>query len=88
MSNSVTVTLTSYNMGLDATEADFDGWISFVSEKLPERVSFEVEIDADRFGTAGDDRISNADDDQRETLRDLLGNILWNEWCSAGAPSA
>jgi hypothetical protein len=86
--NTVTVTLTSYNMGDNATEADFDRWIAFVDERLGTLVNFDVTVEADRFGTAGDDRFSGADEEQRETLRTLLGVDLWNEWCAAGAPGA
>lgn len=81
----VHVTLTSYNMGDDATEADYDRWVAFVSKHLEERAGFGVTVGADRFGAAGDDRISGADDEQRETLRRLLGVDLWDEWCASGA---
>lgn len=84
----ITITMTSYNMGDDATESDFDSWVNFVSDKLGGLINYEVNVESDNFGTAGDDRIDGADDGQREELRELLGVSLWNEWCEANDAEA
>ncbi len=76
-----TVTLTSYNMGGEATAADYDAWVRYVNEHIDERAGFTVQVDADRFGTAGDDRISDADDAQREEIKEALRS-LWDSWCA------
>lgn len=77
-----TVTLTSYNMG-DATEAEYDAWTSYVCEHIDEHTGFEVAVEVDRFGTAGDDRIV-ATDEQREAIQAALAD-LWQSWCADGA---
>lgn len=78
-----TVTLTSYNMGDDATEADYNSWTEFVCRHIDERAGFEVNVEIERFGTAGNDTfVGNLNEGQLEELRHLVQIELWEEWCS------
>lgn len=86
-----TVKLTAYNMGPEATEADFDNWVEFVNERIDEKCGFSVEVDAYPFarGQASDD-ISvgpRGGDECRGTIVEAL-STLWDDWCSEGAPGA
>lgn len=77
-----TVTLTSYNMGLDATEADYDLWVAYVCAKIDAACGFAVCVNADPFSGGGAlDLIEHADDEQREKITDVLRD-LWNEGCA------
>ena len=78
----IAIVLHSGDMG-DATEADFDRWTAFVISRLADRCGFEVEVDAARFGEAGDDVPRWCDDDQRTVIREVLHD-LWDEWCAGG----
>ena len=78
----ITVTLTAYNMGENATEADFDAFAAFVAARIDERVGFEVSVDQSSFrnGPAADE-ISGASDEQRETIREAI-EAMWGDWCA------
>ena|SRR6185436_2848785 len=83
-----TVKLTAYNMGDDATEKDFDAWVAYVSEELPERCGCRVDVDAFPFrGGPADDRIVAGDEDLQDFLAEEL-RYLWADWCAEGAPRA
>lgn len=76
------VTLSSYNMGDDATEEDFDSWVSFVVRKIDEACGFEVSVETKKFGETGGDEI-NATRGKRETIEEALRSI-WEAWCAQG----
>ena len=76
------ITLTSYNMG-NVTEADYDGWVAFVTEKLSSEAGVEVEVDAAPFGRGGEsDRVS-ADSAEDERAIRLAMVELWERWCAS-----
>jgi hypothetical protein len=73
----ITLILRSYNMG-NVTEAEFDAWASYVARQIDTRCGFTVDVDQARFGEAGDDVISGATDEQRETIRETIA-ALWED---------
>lgn len=84
----VAVTLTAYNMGPDATEADFDNWAAFVAERIDAACGFECEIDQAGFvGGPSRDVVADATDEQEETVREALRSI-WDDWCASGTQTA
>lgn len=79
----VAVTLTAYNMGPDATEADFDSWAKFVNDAIDARCGFTVDVDQFAFvgSSSSRDRIANATDEQHDSIREAMVS-LWDEWCA------
>lgn len=75
------VTLTSANMGADATAQDFAAWVRYVSEHIDARTGLDVTVDAARFDSGGSDRIV-ADDEDRDTLRRAISVELWEAFCA------
>jgi len=77
----ISVTLTSYNMG-DVTEADYDAWIQYVSDRIDERCGFEVDLDACAFDRpAFTTAIAGATAAEEEVIRAALA-ALWEEACA------
>lgn len=85
----VSVTLTAYNMGPDATEADFDSFAALVADRIDDVTGLDVEVDQFAFTGSGqsEDRIDGATDEQREAIREALDG-LWQEWCSPSAATS
>lgn len=86
MSNSnITVTLTAYNLGPDATEAFFDEWAAYVASNLDEATGLDISVDQHAFtgrnAGGSEDTISGATDEQRETIREALSE-LWERGCA------
>jgi leucyl aminopeptidase (aminopeptidase T) len=85
-----TVTLTAYNMGADTIEADFECWCDYVDEHLGEACGFAVNVERAPF-TSGpaSDVISNASDEQADTIREALREF-WNQadWEPGATPPA
>ena len=81
--NSITVTLTAYNMGPDATEEDFDSFAAFVSDRIDDRTGLDVTVDQFRFAGSGQgrDAVSGANEEQERSIRETLA-ALWDEWCA------
>lgn len=75
------ITLTSADMG-DVTEADFDAWVAYVSERIDEFTGLDVTVDAARFGAGGADRIVAENDEDRQTLRRAISVDLWEKFCA------
>jgi hypothetical protein len=69
----------------DASEADFDSWVSYVSANIDERAGFEVEVDTRGERDVQSDEITG-NDEQRETIGETVA-ALWEDWCAEGAPS-
>lgn len=86
MTNQIpSVILTAYNLGQDATEKDFNQWVSYVSGKITELCGFTVEVDSFSFtgknsGGPNDD-IYNASDEQKVIIQDALRE-LWDIGCA------
>jgi hypothetical protein len=81
------VTLTSNNMGGNATSPDFDAWIEYVRAHLAETIgepSDFVSVDSFPFGNgpAQDDVRGSAT--ARDTVREAL-HSLWDSFCAEGA---
>lgn len=81
-----TITLTSYNLGSDATADDYDAWTDYVAahlaDYLPPRL--RVTVEADPFGTPGDDRIRAMEADDADRIREAM-RAVWDAWCCAAA---
>lgn len=84
----IQVILTAYNMGADATEADFDAWASFVAAHIDEAVGCEVaSIDQAPFrGAPARDGVSGATDEQECAIRRWLSHEGWEIFCAQAAP--
>lgn len=82
MSETITVTLTAYNMG-DVDEVDFDLWRKFVCENIDDAMGFEVQcVDQFEFpGGPARDRIDGATDVQREAIASWLATTGWEAFC-------
>lgn len=78
----IKVTLSSANMGDMTDERDFDLWARYVAETIDDATGLTVEVDQARFGDAGEDVISGATEDERETLRTWLSVTGWEAFCS------
>lgn len=74
----VTVTLSSHGMGDDATEADFDAYVEFVTERL-DVPGVDLTVEAAEYGQPGEER---GDDEARATVRDELER-LWELFCNS-----
>lgn len=82
----INVTLTAYNMGSEATEADFDAWASYVAEHIDEALDLTVEVDQHGFpGGPAEDTIQGATSDQRDEIRRYLAVDGWEAFCSSMA---
>lgn len=89
-----TVKLTAYNMGDEATEEDFDKWVSFVGERIAAKCGFTVDVEAFNFESGpAEDLVTLGEaawevrDEKTATVREAL-EALWADWCSEGAPAA
>jgi hypothetical protein len=82
----IKIILSSAAMG-DVDELDFGCWARYVAERIDEATGVEVaEVDQQRFGEAGEDQISGATEEQRETLRRWLSVDGWDAFCGQGGP--
>jgi predicted transcriptional regulator YdeE len=83
---SITLHLTSYNLGPNATEDDYDHWIGYVCQKINEVAGGGVvdEVEASRWGEAGEDRVTGATDEQKVDIKEAL-ETLWQSFCAEGA---
>ncbi len=90
----ILITLTAYNMGPEATEADFDRWANHVTAYIEGALGLcagscgpcrcpSVEVDQHPFrGGPADDTISGATEGQAEEIRIYLESTGW-EWCAS-----
>ena len=81
------ITLTSYNMGDNATEADYDSFIAYVCDGIDALCGFEVEVDSSPFGRGPASDAFDGTDEQIETMRDAMRD-LWDSWCAEPAKVA
>jgi hypothetical protein len=74
-------------MGADATEEDFDRWVSYVTDHIDKMCSFGVEVERTGQGDVQNDRVSGYDGTGEERAT-VLGATeqLWDRWCQEGAP--
>ena len=79
----ISVTLTAYNLGPDATEADFDSFAAYVAEHIEGETGMNISVDQFPFANSGHakDEISGATDSEARAIREAL-ELLWEEWCS------
>lgn len=82
------VTLTAYNLGPDATEADFDAWASFVARWIDEAAGCYVVVDQHPFsnGPAADTIAAGCDEDE-VAVREAVER-LWEAWCGESSADA
>jgi selenophosphate synthase len=75
------VCLTAQGMSPDATEEDFDSYVSYVTLHLSDRLSSYVSVDSYPFtaGPGEDTVVSDREEEIRGVLQDL-----WIEWCDNG----
>lgn len=77
-----TVKLSSANMGPDATEADFDAWTSWVSDRIDDVAGCSVSVEQFAFGSGDADEVSGLDDEARDSVRRWLSNEGWEQFCA------
>lgn len=73
----VTVTLSSHGMGDDATEADFDAYVEFVTERL-DVPGVDLTVEAAEYGQPGD---LVGDSEDTSEVHDALER-LWDLFCN------
>lgn len=84
--NTITITLTAYNMGPQTTTEDFDAWHSYVIKNVAGALGLEQrEIDrvwqfAFDVG-ATEDRVDGGTEEQREAIRSWLAHEGWDAFC-------
>jgi len=74
--------------GVGDDEGGFEGWVSWVTSDIDERVGFEVEVDSRAPRDVQSDAIAVLSGDREvveQTIRDALTR-LWDEWCQGDAP--
>lgn len=81
-----TVTLGRDGMGANATNADFESWVAFVSARIDAACGFEVSVKCHGRRDVQTDAFTG-DDVQCETMREAVAS-LWNQWCAEGAPES
>ena len=86
MSDEIKITLTAYNMGPDATEADFDAWDRFVRQRIESACDLpEDSADVRQFPFANgpaEDHVFGGTSQQREVIREWLSNDGWGAFCA------
>jgi hypothetical protein len=78
----LTVTLTSYNMGGNANESDYDDWVSYVTKRV------YVHIDAAPFMNGPSHDIVHSEDPEIRALMQQDLAELWQEWLARRARRA
>jgi hypothetical protein len=79
----IKIILSAANMGSLADEADFDAWASYVCDNVDEACGvFVAEVDQQRFGDAGPDRVTGATEEQRATILGWLAHEGWEAFCA------
>jgi hypothetical protein len=82
----IRITLTAYNMGSDATEADFDAWAAYVNAHIDEALGITTEIDQHPYrGGPADDTIRGASEIEEEEILTYLGTTGWEAFCAIPA---
>lgn len=74
------IRLCASGMGDDATEADYDAFVAFVSGRIDERCGFAVQVDSALHYECGYTQY-RGDDDDRETMQ-RAHDALWEEFCA------
>lgn len=83
----ISIVLTAYNMGSEATEADFDAWAKYVGEHVEEACGIKLEsLDQYPFHSAhtahDTDRVSGGGNEDNEAVRRWLANEGWEAFCA------
>lgn len=87
MSTKIQITLSSANMGPQATEADFDAWVAYVAREIDEALGIDAEVDQFAFtgpGFEGEDAVSGGTAEQREDVKRWLSGAGWEAFCAEG----
>lgn len=79
------VTLSSAAMG-DVDETDFDLWTTFVSTKIDDAFNVVATVEQDRFGSAGEDRVTlhgrgDTEDVDCDEIKRWLRGTAWEDFC-------
>ncbi len=77
------LTLGRDGLGEAATDDDYASWIDFVAHRIDEACGFAVDVEASNPRDVQDDKVSGADDEQRETITEAI-RVLWELWCGLG----
>ena len=89
----ISITLTAYNMGNDATEADFDAWAAWVAANIDEALGLDISA-VDQFpfrstrNAQADDEVSGATEEQESAIKGWLSSDGWEAWCASTAAVA
>jgi hypothetical protein len=80
MSKYVTVIFGRDGMGLDATEKDFDSWVSYVCEHIDATTDKNVQVETRGKRDVQDDQyVGDYDNDVHNAVQ-----VLWERWCAVG----
>ena len=82
--NTITITLTAYNMGPETTTEDFDAWRRYVCDHIDEALDVSVDsVDQHSFtGGPAEDTITGGTEEQREAIRSWLAHEGWDDFCA------
>jgi len=91
MAQRINIDLTAYNMGPEATEADYDAWYAYVCDHIDDALGLTID-DIDQFvwGRAmpAEDRIGGATEEQAAAIRDWLSHAGWDAFCGERGAAA
>jgi len=79
---SITIRLSSANLGSEGDEELFDAWAAFVTEHVGVGVEVHA-VEQRRFGEAGEDEITGGTEEDREAIRQWLSVEGWNQFCES-----
>ena len=83
----IEIVLSSYNMGDNVDEVDFDLWARFVRAHVAEVLGVNVEcVEQQRFGEGGDDVVVGGTQEERDAVRLWLSVDGWEAFCGVGGP--
>ena len=87
VSRTATITLGRDGMGDNATEADFDSWVTYVASRIDEATGLDVTVNERRSRDVQEDaiRVEGTEDSDPSADREMVRGALawlWNAWCS------
>lgn len=89
MDKKATLTLGRDGLG-EATEADFDAWVDYVTDNIEASCGFPVEVlPRMKYEVQADEIAAHSSLEEAERIRGTVQeavSALWLEWCAEGAP--
>ncbi len=80
------LTLGRDGMGENASEVDFDSWVSYICAHIDDRAGFSVEVETRGARDVQSDAVTGATDEERERGAEAKA-AMWDDWCAEGVSS-